>query len=162
MYEITHKGAWFQWSALTAEEKRLAGLSIVTSAVPGLLAGFWLGEYGYRFGYRLGSGGKAPNATTWDSILAWPWFPAFVLFAAACAVVSGIAWWLFSKRQDEMFNRVQNYAIGQAGAWSLAAAALWWMLSLGGWVGLLPLGWFVHGALILLLIFWFRAVRRWA
>jgi hypothetical protein len=162
MYEITHKGAWFQWSALTAEEKRLAGLSIVTSAVPGLLAGFWLGEYAFQLGFRLGSGGKAADTTLWDTISASPWFGAFVLFAAACAVVSGIAWWRFSRRQDEMFNRVQNYAIGQAGAWSLAAASLWWMLSLGGFVGPLPLGWFIHFSLLLVVLFWFQAVRRWA
>ena len=91
-----------------------------------------------------------------------PFFGAIVAAAILCALISGIAWWRFSLRQDEMLNRVQNYALGHAGSWSLAAATLWWLMELGGWLGEFPLGLFVLLGYGLILFFWFRAVRRWA
>jgi hypothetical protein len=36
------------------------------------------------------------------------------------------------------------------------------MLSLGGWTGVFPLGWFVLLAFALVCVFWFVAIRRWA
>jgi multisubunit Na+/H+ antiporter MnhG subunit len=84
-----------------------------------------------------------------------------MLAAALFAVVSAFAWWRFSRNQDEMFNRIQNYAIAQAGGWTIAFVGLWWMLWLGAWLPALHLTAIVVIAVALLTGFWFYAVRKW-
>jgi hypothetical protein len=162
MYEITHKGAWFKWGALDGTEKRLVLVSALAAIPPGILGGLWLRPYTQGLGSRLGSGGGSPKISGLDRLFPGERLDIFVAFVILCALVSGIAWWRFSLRQDELFNRVQNEAIGRGAAWSLAAAALWWMLSIPGWVGPLPLGGLVIFGLFLVIAFWFRAAARWA
>ena len=161
MYEITHRGAWFKWSNLDRAEKRLAAISLGGTIIPAFIAGIWLGDAAARLGFRIANGRTAPNSPL-TGLSNTPYFDAVFALALMSALISGIAWWRFSLRQDEMFNRVQNYALGQAGAWSLAAATLWWFLRLPGWVGDFPLGGFVIAGYLLILAFWFIAVRRWA
>jgi magnesium-transporting ATPase (P-type) len=98
----------------------------------------------------------------WALFLQSDLFAVALLIAAVLAVVSAVAWWQFSRNQDEMFNRIQNYAIGQGAAWTFAFAFLWWLLWLGRWVGPLPLSALVLIGTALLIGFWFHAVRRWA
>lgn len=163
MYEMTHKGAWFKWSALDRKDKKLVAISLAAQVPVGAIAGLAGGRYGYRFGYWLGSGGETvPADTALDRLVTSPGFALFVLAGFACALVSAFAWWRFSLRQDELFNRIQNYAIGRGCGWAIAVATGWWYLSLGGWTGTLPLGWLLLLACALVYVFWFRAVRRWA
>ena len=163
MYEITQKGAWFKWSALDRTDKRLVALSMIAAGISGMVVGMSVSETAYQLGYLLGSGGTPADdhgpLSRLVGLEAYRWATVAGLLAA---IVSGIAWWRFSRRQDELFNRVQNYAIGHGAAWSLAAALGWWMLSLGGWTGAFPLGWFILLAFALVCLFWFVAIRRWA
>jgi hypothetical protein len=161
MVEITHKGTWFKWDSLDARDKLWFLLSTVTSVPVGLLIGVMFVEWGHDLGYRVGAGEHGPRGYFAD-ILASDAFRYAVLAALALAALSGFAWWRFSIRQDELFNRIQNGALGRAGAWSVAAAGAWWLLSLGGWVGPFPLGPFLLASMALLLVFWFHAVHKWA
>ena len=61
-----------------------------------------------------------------------------------------------------MFNRIQNHAVGWAGGWTLGIGIIWWLLSLGEWLPPLPLPGLLLIGYVLLLGFWFSAVRRWA
>ena len=94
-------------------------------------------------------------------MLAADLFAYALLGSALLALISAYTWWRFSRNQDEMFNRIQNYALGQAGGWTWAFAFGWWTLSLGGWVQPLPLGGLILLGLALMLFFWFRGVHRW-
>lgn len=162
MYEITKKGTWFRWSALDPAEKKLAAISIGASLPPGLVAGLVSGEWAFHAGYRLGSGGGTAPPGRFGELTMQLLTPPIVLAALACALVSALAWWRFSLRQDELFNRIQNRALGHSAAWSVAVAAVWWFLANAGLVGPFPLGWFLVFALGLLYYFWFSAVARWA
>lgn len=161
MYEITQKGTWFKWSALDVVEKRLAAISLAASIPPSLVIGLVSGDQGYQAGYRLASGGAAPHSHFRELVVELL-TPPVILAAVACAVVSAFAWWRLSLRQDELFNRIQNRALGHSAAWGMAAALLWWFLALAGLVGAFPLGWFLVLVLALLYYFWFSGVRRWA
>jgi hypothetical protein len=162
MYEITHKGAWFKWSTLDATDKKLAGLSLAAIVPPSFLLGLVAGAYGVRLGYWFGSGGKAMPQAHLDDLISGMTPPSAVLGALACVIVSALAWWRFSLRQDEMFNRIQNHALGHGCGWTVAALALWWFLENAGLVPALPVTAWLVLALLLVCGFWFRAVRRWA
>lgn len=162
MYEITQKGAWFKWSALDGVEKKLVALSLVASLPPGFVTGLAVGEHAFRAGFRLASGGVEPRPSHFGELAAELLIPPVVLAALACAIVSAVAWWRFSLRQDELFNRIQNRALGHSAAWGAAAAGIWWFLALAGLVGAFPLGWFLLLVLGLVYYFWFSSVRRWA
>jgi hypothetical protein len=160
--ELTHGGTWLKWSSLNRIDRNWALLSFVTSglaAVPVAIAG---SEWTYALGYRAGSGGREAPPSGLAEFMASDLFAAMILVAAGLAVVSAIAWWRFSRNQDEMFNTIQNYALAQAGGWTFAIVFMWWLLSVGGWVGTLPLTWIVVLGTALLFGFWFQAVRRWA
>jgi hypothetical protein len=141
MLELTHAGMWVKWSGLPARDRYWAICSVACAAL-GLLPVVLQPWITAQFG---GAG-----------------FAKVMAGAAMLMAVSALAWWQFSRRQDEMFNRIQNFAIGRAGAGSLAAAFLWWMLSIGGWVQPLPMSVLIEIAAVLYLAHWIYAVRRWA
>lgn len=160
MYEMTHKGAWFKWGALDRTEKALVVVTVLTAIPPGFLLGR-SERLSYRIGYYLANGAW-PEMTPRPMGLPDAWVGPAALFTIACAIVCGLAWWRFSLRQDEMFNRVQNDALGRGSAWGLAIAFFWWMLTVPGWVSPLPVSVFLTVALLLIVVFWFRAAARWA
>ena len=162
MVELTHGGTWIKWSSLNRRDRNWALLSFVTSGLSALPVSLLAADWAYAQGYRAGSGGDESQSTALAPFLQSDLFAVAMLIAAALAVVSALAWWQFSRNQDEMFNRIQNYAIGQAGAWTFAFAFLWWLLWLGRWVGPLSLTVIVLVGTALLLAFWFYAVRKWA
>jgi hypothetical protein len=163
MYEMTKKGAWFRWSALDRTEKRLLLASCLLAAPAGAVAGLAGGDFWYKLGYWMGSAGRWPSEASGyaDNINPGP-LAAFTLFAALCALLSALLWWRFSLRQDEMFNRVQNHALGHGSAWTVGALALWWTLYLGGILPPAPAGLFVLLGVLLISLFWLAAARRWA
>src|SRR3546814_7819825 len=87
------------------------------AAVP---IGVMFSNAGYILGRCIGSGDWSPceklNLTV---------HPALAILITFCAIISALLWMRFSARQDEMFNRVQNWSIGMAGAWTAAATLVW-------------------------------------
>ena len=161
MVELTHGGTWLKWSTLDRTDRKWALLSFATSGLAALPVGLVSGEWGYRLGHRMGSGGREADIPSMAQIFGPELFAGLMLASAILAAVSAFAWWRFSRNQDEMFNRIQNYALAQAGGWTFAFIFIWWLLSLGGWVGPLPLVALVILGTGLLIGFWFHAVRRW-
>ena len=161
MVELTHGGTWLNWKTLTPTDRNWAILSFAASLLSAIPVGIAGGAWGYSLGYRQGSGGREPPNNPVAAVLASDAFAYAMLASAALAVVSAIAWWRFSRNQDEMFNRIQNYALAQAGGWTMVAVVLWCMLWLGGWVPALPLTAVAGFAFLLLMTFWFVAVRKW-
>jgi hypothetical protein len=162
MVEITHKGTWVKWSSLDARDKGWFVLSMAAALPFGLILAVPAGEWAYQLGHHLRSDGAPPDMRHFAAIVGSDVFRYAVIAGLICGTVSAAAWWRFSIRQDEMFNRIQNYALGQTGAWSLAGATAWWVLSLGGWTGPFLPGPFLAASLVLLCAFWFYAVARWA
>ena len=161
MVELTHGGTWLNWSTLDRRDRNWALLSFATSMLAALPVGLVGGEWGYRLGHRMGSGGREVEIRSIVDIVGPQLFAGLMLASAILAIVSAFAWWRFSRNQDEMFNRIQNYALAQAGGWTFAFIFVWWLLSLGGGVGPLPLFALVLLGTALLMVFWFHAVRRW-
>ena len=157
MYEFTMEGWWFRWSALDKVSRRLAGASIALALVASFPLGIAVGRYSYGLGTCVGSGdwSRCANAEVTLS-------PQLAVLGIVCAIASGALWARFSVRQDEMFNRVQNWALGMGGAWTCAAIALWAMLELGGLLPSLSLVAAPLLFLVLVSVFWWVAVRRWA
>lgn len=162
MVEITHGGTWLKWSSLDRRDKWLAGLSIAASLPSGFVAGIMLGGAAHRIGQLLGGDGFEAPADTVQRMVDSAAYRSAAMVALALAIVSALAWWRFSLRQDELFNRIQNYAMGRAGGWSMGIAVGWWFLQLAGLAGAFPLGAFLLALMLLLLGFWFHGVRRWA
>lgn len=165
MVELTHGGTWLKWNSLTPRDRNWALLSFATSLLAAIPIGVAAGSFGYRIGYRIGyrwgSGGQNPHVEMAD-MMGSDLFAYGMLAAALLAVVSAIAWWRFSLNQDEMFNRIQNYAIAMACGWTFAIAFVWWMLWLGGWVAALSPTILVVIGTALLIGFWLFAVKKWA
>lgn len=161
MVEITHGGTWLKWSSLKSTDRNWALLSFVSAGLAALPVGIAAGDWGYRMGFRAGSGGAEPEATAFSFLLGSNSFAYAMLAATILSIVSAVAWWRFSRNQDEMFNRIQNYALAQAGGWTFAILFVWWLLWLGGWVGPLPLTIVVLIGTALLIGFWYLAVGRW-
>jgi hypothetical protein len=159
MVEITHGGTWFKWSSMDSRDRLWFVVSQVAAMPVGIVVAVYFSRYAYQLGYRHGSGGmEAPDRLG-------PWvesdlFRYSVILAFVLVLLSIFAWWRFSLRQDELFNRIQNYALGRACAATITIASCWWILSLGGWVGDLPLGAIVIGGYALILGFWLHAVRQ--
>ena len=162
MVEITHGGTWFKWDSLDRRDKWLAGLSIAASIPSGIVAGFMLGDAIHRTVYLLSADDLEAPANTVQRLVESAAYRSAAMAALALAIVSALAWWRFSLRQDELFNRIQNYAMGRAGGWSMGIAVGWWFLQLAGLAGAFPLGAFLLAMMLLLLGFWFHGVRRWA
>ena len=161
MVEITHGGNWIRWSSLNASDRKLALISFAASFLASLPVGAMGGYWGYKVGYSFGSDGRRADVLSPAEVVGTGNFAIIVLVATLMAIVSAIAWWRFSRNQDEMFNRIQNYAIAQGSSWTLAIAFLCWMLSLGGWVDPLPLAVVVLGGVLLVIAFWYRGVHKW-
>jgi len=162
MVELTHGGVWLKWSSLNRRDRNWALLSFATAGLAAVPIGVVASAWGYRMGFLLGSGGSEPNDIHAARLIGSDLYAYGMLAATVLAIVSALAWWRFSRNQDEMFNRIQNYAIAQAGAWTFAFAFVWWLLWLGGWLGPLSLTSLVFLGTVLLFIFWIYAVRRWA
>src|SRR5687767_13745426 len=121
MVELTHGGTWLNWGSLNRRDRNWAILSFATSFLAALPVGVAGGAWSYSLGHRVGSGGRGGDAhdRAAAALLASDSFSYAMLAAALLAVVSAFAWWRFSRNQDEMFNRIQNYAIAQAGGWTI-------------------------------------------
>lgn len=161
MVELTHGGTWLKWSSLTPRDRSWALLSFVTAGLAALPISIAWGDWVYGLGFRLGSGGLEPPTTGAAEMLTSSWFAYAMLGSLLLAVISAVAWWRFSRNQDEMFNRIQNYAIAQASSWTFAFVVLWWLLWLGGWVEPLSLTVITVIGMTLHIAFWFGAVRKW-
>ena len=156
MYEFTHGGFWVRWSSLDRPARRLLVASLAAVLIGLVPLGRWLDQMSYRAGYLVGSGGipapgPAPTLAPWTIV----WLVAFWIAA-------GILWWRFSRRQDEMFNRVQNWTLAMSSAITAATLVIWSLFAMTGAVGpvaaLPALGLYLG----LVLAFWFVAYRRWA
>src|SRR5215212_5314111 len=163
MVELTHGGTWLNWKSLNRTDRNWAILSFAASTLAALPLGAATGAWSYSLGIRLGAGEKGGDAhdRAAAAMLASDMFAYAMVAATVLAVVSAFAWWRFSRNQDEMFNRIQNYALAQAGGWTIAFVTLWWMLWLGGWLPALGLTVIVILAFALVTGFWFYAVRKW-
>lgn len=157
MFEFAMGGLWFRWEALDHTGKRLLGSSLVAACLASVPLGWSVSQAAYRYGYAIGSGQPAHFAVPAISMS-----PFLACWCVSLTILSGILWWRFSLRQDEMFNRVQNWSIGQASSWTMALVATWQVLAFGGvappvsvWLVLLAFSAAVTG-------FWMVAVRRWA
>lgn len=153
MYEFTKGGMWFRWHLLDRVSKRLAAASLLAAAVA--LIPRLSSQTGYQLGRALGRDETPLRATVdWAAWHGW-WIIAF-------STLSGLLWWRFSLRQDEMFNRVQNWSLGMAGAWGGALLMAWALLALANAAA--PISPRAVLALFggLSFLFWFVAVRRWA
>lgn len=156
MYEFTMKGMWFRWDLLDLQCKRLAGASLAAAVVAAAPLTVMLGSKSYAFGFALGSGGAWPS-----SVL--PPLPVWaVWWTLGFAVVSGALWHRFSLRQDEMFNRVQNWSYAMAGVWSATIYSVWALFDLADVLPPIPPGLILLIFSSLNLVFWVVAARRWA
>ncbi|MEQ1542048.1 MAG: hypothetical protein ABL926_07320 [Novosphingobium sp.] len=145
MYEFTMGGLWFRWSALDRTSKWLAGPSLAAAGLAPL-PGAWI------TGLRLGRGES----------LAAPLDGWVGLWMVGWLVVSGLLWWAVSRRQDEMFNRIQNWTIGMASSWAMLALVIWALLARASVVvPVSPIGIILCFG-VAFFVFWFIAVKRWA
>ena len=144
MVDITHGGAWFRWSTLDAQSRFLAAASMGAAPLAGGLIGMVMSEAQRKYGLDLG---------VLRPVLA-PIAVVLTLFSAWC-------WHGFSRRQDEMFNRIQNWALGVAGASVCSAALIWIVLAKGGWLPHLTSGLIVFGFCIGFCVLWMVGVRKW-
>ncbi|MBX9859198.1 MAG: hypothetical protein K2Y20_06355 [Sphingomonas sp.] len=144
MYEFTHGGAWFRWSALDRTSKMLATATIASNAVAGILIGMAAKPVSTRFGF---------DVTQYTAVLA--------LLGVMAAVVTAWFWYRFSVRQDEMFNRLQNWTLGVSGVAACAASTIWSVLATASLVmpmpSFAPIDLFAGANFI----FWFIAMRKW-
>jgi len=149
-------GMWFRWGLLDRVSKRLAAGSMAAALIASIPIGIFLTRTAYRYGYWSGSGGLWPDG---PAPVLLPWM---AWTATGFGVVSAILWWRFSLRQDEMFNRVQNWSLGMAGAWSMAASMAWAALAYSGVAPMISIGGIFVLFALAVILFWVVAVRRWA
>lgn len=163
MYEFTMGGAWFKWSLLDATSKRLAAGSFVAATVAAIPLGIYVSNIGHEAGYRAGAAaaGVTVDRVPPAALLAGtePWMAWITL---VFGIISAVLWWRFSRRQDEMFNRVQNWALGMGGAWTMAACFAWIALAAAGVVAMPSAIAIAALFYVLIFAFWFVAVKRWA
>ncbi|MBB4153169.1 hypothetical protein GGQ80_001057 [Sphingomonas jinjuensis] len=163
MYEFTMGGAWFKWSLLDAASKRLAAGSFAAATIAAVPLGIYVSNIGHAVGYRLGAAaaGAPVERAPASAMLAGaePWMAWITLIFG---IVSAVLWWRFSRRQDEMFNRVQNWALGMGGGWTMAACFVWIALASAGAVAMPSTIAIAALFYVLLFAFWFVAVKRWA
>lgn len=148
MAEITHEGFWVRWGSLDSLSKSLFALSNLTLliAVAPIFHTIFLHDHAVAPVWSEAYLTEAPWKAWW--LLGWT--GTTILF-----------WWRFSARQDEMFNRMQNWALGMGGAAAAVLLTIWAFLSD---VGILPSMTAVPTFWTLILCvsaFWLRAVSRW-
>lgn len=160
MYEFTMGGSWFRWSLLDRTSKQLAAGSLAASIAAVAPATLSLGSHAYDFGYRLGyrAGGGSGKLTAPEVV---SFSPVEACWLIAFSILSAFLWWRFSLRQDELFNRVQNWALGMAGAWSATLFSIWAVLDLGGLVAPVSPWAIIAIFYISICAFWLAGVRRW-
>ncbi|MDP3673722.1 MAG: hypothetical protein Q8R44_01300 [Novosphingobium sp.] len=156
MVEITHGGLWFRWSLLGRTDKWLAGTSCVAGCLASIPVAFLISELSHEAGRRVAGSHSpdSPGALSLDPIVAWA--------SVGLLAISALLWWRFSVRQDEMFNRIQNWAIGMAGGWIIALLLPWTFLAAAGVLGPPPPLIVFFICLIAPSLFWYAAVHRWA
>ena len=77
------------------------------------------------------------------------------------ALLSGFLWWRFSRLQDEMFHRIQNYSYGWGAAVTVAVLIVWGIAN--GATLAPPIDPFAPLLVFAIAksFFWTRAVRAW-
>lgn len=152
MVEFTHAGAWFRWKSLDATSKRLftgstiAGVgSLQPLSLEIMRVGAELHEYMHDVPLRQAH----PNLTVGAAV-----------FSIGMGALSAWLWWRFSLRQDEMFNRIQNWTLGMTGGWLAAAIVVWTILARADVLPRLTASPIIVLLTLFYTIFWFRAVRR--
>lgn len=161
MYEPTGRGTWFKWGALDRAEKLLLSTSLACVAAGTFLMIQLMDAGGpfYDLGYRVGSGGGTPPPDRWPSLSPvtdkWITIATVLLFALAA-----ILWTFFSKRQDELFNRVQNRSYGLGSFITLGGMALWMAGVRIGWLAPMTAGWVLLCWLVACSIVWIVDARR--
>lgn len=144
MYEFTHGGAWFRWSSFDRASRMLAIATTVSSGVAGTLFGMVAKPVNTRFGFDV-----TPHTTL------------LAILGIIASVLAAWLWYCFSIRQDELFNRVQNWTLGMSGVAACAASTIWRVLGAASLVMPMPSGApaiLFAGASI---VFWFSATRKW-
>ncbi|HEX8485368.1 hypothetical protein [Sphingomonas sp.] len=145
MLEFTMGGAWFRWSAFDKRSKALATASMSLGAISGLLIGMAVKPVNTRLQFDVAQH-----------------VPALAFAGLAAAALATWLWHSFSLLQDEMFNRVQKWTLGMAGAWTCALSGIWAILAASSLTAPMP-----SAAPALLFaattfVLWFVAVRKWA
>jgi hypothetical protein len=84
------------------------------------------------------------------------------LSGIVAAALSAWLWHRFSLRQDEMFNRVQNWAIGMGGAWTCGIATAWMILAKVSVVPPVLISVIAPMFAVTTAAFWLYAARKWA
>ncbi len=163
MYEITMAGMWVRWGSLDASARRLfaGSMAAALAAVAPLpfQESFVERTVFYELGYYLGSGGKWPAkvATPLPALEAWA-----ALWIIGFSVVSALLWWRLSVRQDELFNRIQNWALAMGGVFSGTLLTVWSVLDFANIVSPATPLFIINSFVLSIGLFWFVAVRRWA
>jgi hypothetical protein len=76
-------------------------------------------------------------------------------------IITGLLWWRFSKLQDEMFHRIQNYSYGWGAGVTVAALSVWG-IAYGARIAP-PIDPFAPVMIFAVVkgLFWSRALRTW-
>ncbi len=163
MYEFTMKGIWVRWGALDMPSRWLfagsgaaAFAALVPLYVPGAVT---RRSYLFDLGYYVGSGGKWPVRAAETSASMLPWAAWWIV---GCLAVSALLWWRLSVRQDELFNRIQNWAFAMGGAWSATLLSVWSIFDMADLASPITPAAVITVFAVAISVFWFVAVRRWA
>lgn len=146
MYEFTKGGTWLRWGALDGPSRSLFATSLAASAA----ATIPLAMLRFSDAYLSRGVDVVPPMQPWMAI----WIIAF-------GTMSALLWWRFSLRQDELFNRIQTWTLGMSGTTFIIALAVWFLLERAGFAPPIADLRAVKLYLVLVLGFWFAAVRRW-
>ena len=96
----------------------------------------------------------------WRPLVAAPGALVLAAFLALMAAAI-LLWWHFSRLQDEMFHKIQNYSFGRGALLTVAVLILWGLANLAALAPpispITPLVIFV----VAKSFFWTRAVRTW-
>jgi hypothetical protein len=161
MYEWSESGKT-NWAALSAQEKRLFVIANSAALIPLGLLFVPIAEDGYYFGLWLRGGDAAVAASSgFEGLRSSTVFGVLVVAAMACTLVSAIAWWRFSRLQDEMFHRIQNFIFSRLGVCAAAVVILSWLASLPGWLDGISAEKMLYGGALVAGLSSLEAWRRW-
>lgn len=145
MIEFTFGGAWFRWSALGDKARRFVAASFLFAAMAGVSGGIVARPTNYWFGYDLTR-----------------YLVPIAVYCLFTSLASAWFWYRFSVAQDEMFNRIQNWSLGMAGAWTCCISAALLLAAKAGVIAQISAVDVATMFAIGVCIFWFIAVRKWA